>query len=151
MQNLHLIVIEQRTIWESITLIVLLDFLHDNFDITTTTFFHFGNNNLKEIEQIITSTEATNLAQQAARVTTYLAMMAKKKQLDTSDSKSRNNEECLNSGIKGHYAKDCHSSTSNKKSQRSYQKKFSELNRRKVTLRLSIQSTTMTTLTPSRI
>ena len=31
-----------RTIWESITLVVVLDFLHNNFEMTTAFFLYLG-------------------------------------------------------------------------------------------------------------
>ena len=78
-QQLQSAVTEQKTIWESITLVVALKLLHDNFEMTMAPFLHSSNKDFEEIQQIVTSTEAVNLAKQAVGATTDLAMMAKKK------------------------------------------------------------------------
>ena len=80
MQQLQSAMTEQRTIWGSITLVVALDSLHDNFEMTTTLLLHSGNKDLEEIQQIVTSTEAANLAIQAVGAIADFALMAKKKQ-----------------------------------------------------------------------
>lgn len=74
---------------------------------------HSGNKDVEEIQQIVTSTEVANLAKQVVRATADLIMIAKKKQSDKSNS--RPNKKCFNYGKKGHYAKNCRSSTSNKR------------------------------------
>lgn len=70
---------KQRTIWESITLVRAFNSLHNNFEMTIVPIFHFGNKDLKEIQQIITSTKAKNLTKQAVGVTADLALIAKNK------------------------------------------------------------------------
>lgn len=114
-QCLQLVVTEQKTIWENITLVVAFDSLHDDFEMTTALLLYFGNKDLEEIHQIVTSTKAANLAKQAVRATADLAMMAKKKRLKRSGFRLRTNQECFNCGKKGHYAKDCRSFASSKK------------------------------------
>lgn len=115
MQRLQSAVTEQRRIWENITLVVVLDSLHDNFEMTTALLFHSGDKNLEEIQQIVTSTETANLAKRAVGTTTDLAMMVKKKHSDKQHAtKSKANEEYFNCGKKGHYAKDCHPSNKKK-------------------------------------
>lgn len=114
-QRLQSAVTEQRTIWNSITLVVALDSLHDNFEMTTAPLLHFGDKDLEEIQQRATSTETANLAKRVVGATADLTMMAKKKQSDKSDA--RPNEKWFNCGKKGHYAKDCCSSNSNKRKQ----------------------------------
>ena len=110
-QRLQSAVTGQRTIWNSITLVVALDSLHNDFEMTIAPLLHSGDKDIEEIEQIITSTEAANLAKCVVGATADLTMMAKRKQLERSDL--RQNEECFIYGKKGHYAKDCRSSTHN--------------------------------------
>ena len=81
---------------------------------TTAPLLHSGDKNLEEIQQIVISTKAANLAKQAVKVIANLALMAKKKQLEKI-IRSKSGEECFNCGKKGHYAKDYCSSTSNKR------------------------------------
>ena len=112
-QRLQSTVIKQRTIWESITLVVALDSLHDDFEMTTVPLLHSDDKDLEEIQQIVTSTEAAKLAKRAVGATTNLAMMAKKKQLEKYPAKPKTNKECFNCRKKGYYARDCY--TSNKR------------------------------------
>lgn len=50
LQCLQSAVTEHYIIWDSITLVVALDSLHDNFKMTTMPLLHSGNKDLKEIE-----------------------------------------------------------------------------------------------------
>lgn len=77
-QRLQSAVTKQRTIWDSITLVVALDSLHDDFEMTTAPLLHSGDKDLEEIQQIVTSTEAANLAKRVTGQTADLAMMTKK-------------------------------------------------------------------------
>lgn len=94
---------------------IALDFLYNNFEMTTTLLFHLSDKNFKAIQQIITSMKAANLAKQIVKAIINLAMTTEKRQSDTSNSKSKINRECFNYGKKSHYTKDCHTSISNKK------------------------------------
>lgn len=78
---------EHKTIWDSITLAIALDLLYDDFEIITTPFFHLGNKNFKEIQLIVISIEAANMAKQATDITTDLIMITKIKAI-IADSKS---------------------------------------------------------------
>ena len=78
-QRLQAAVTEHRTIWDSITLVVALDSLHDDFEMTTAPLLYSGDKDLEEIQLIVTSTKAANLAKQATGITGDLAMMARKK------------------------------------------------------------------------
>lgn len=50
-------------------LIVVLDSLYNDFEITTTHFFYLGNKDLKKIQLIVISTEAANLTKQVTSIT----------------------------------------------------------------------------------
>lgn len=77
-QQFQLAITEQKKIWESITLVVALNLLYDNFEIMITLFLYPNNKDLKKIQQIITSIKAANLAKQTVGATTDLAIIAKK-------------------------------------------------------------------------
>ena len=104
---------EQRTIYECIILVVAFDFLHDNFKMTTALILHSGDKDLEEIQQIVTSTKAANMAKQIVGVATDLIMMFKNNRLERSDS--RLNEEYFNCEKEGHYTRDCCSSSLDKR------------------------------------
>ena len=116
MQRLQSAVTEHCTIWDSITLVVALDSLHNNFEMTTTPLLHSDNKDLKETQQIITFTKAANMAKRATGQIADLAMMAKKRTDSRQQpQKPKNNEKCFNYGKKGQYARDCYSRTSKRK------------------------------------
>ena len=80
---------------------------------TTAPLLHSDNKDLEDIQQIVTSTKVANLAKRAVGATAYLTLMAKKKRLERT-TRSKLGEECFIYWKKGHYTKDCRSSTSNK-------------------------------------
>ena len=115
-QRLQSAVTEHYTIWDSITLVIVLDSLQDDFEMTTAPLLHSGDKDLEEIQQIVTSTEAAKMAKQATGQIADLAMMAKKRTDSRQQpQKPKNNEECFNCGKKGHYARDCYSTTPKRK------------------------------------
>ena len=79
MQRFQFAVTEYWTICDSITLVVALDSLHDDFEMTTAPLLHSGDKDLKEIQQIVTSTKAANMAKRATGQTADLAMIGKKR------------------------------------------------------------------------
>ena len=119
--------------------------LHDDFEMTTAPLVHFGNKDLKEIQRIVTSTEAANLAKQAVRARADLAMMAKNKQLEKYLAKLKTNEKYFNCGKKGHYARDCTRQT--KGSLKSHWKKLNTLDERKIKPKPPPPSRPTTTMT----
>lgn len=61
--------IEHKTIWDGIILVVAFDSLYNNFEITIKFFFYLGNKDLQEIQLIVTSSEVVNLPKQATKIT----------------------------------------------------------------------------------
>ena len=96
-------------------LVIALNLLHDDFEITTAPLLHLGDKDLKEIQQIVTSTEAASMTKWATGQTADLVMITKKrldKRQQTPNPKA--NEECFNCEKKGHYARDCYSNLKKK-------------------------------------
>ena len=79
MQHLQSAVMEHCTIWDNIILVVALDSLHDNFEMTIAPLFHSNDKYLKEIQQIVTSTKVANMTKRATGQIADLAMIAKKR------------------------------------------------------------------------
>lgn len=77
-QYLESVVTKQRTIFGSITLVVILNLLHKDFEITIAPYLYSGNKNFKKIQQIVLFNKAANIAKHANRVITNLTIMAKK-------------------------------------------------------------------------
>lgn len=113
-QRLQAAVTVHRTIWDSITFVVALDSLHDDFEMTTAPLLHSDDKELKEIQPILTSTKAANPVKRDTCGKADLAMMARKKGPQQQLSKARPNEECLHCGKKGHYARKCQSTPKRK-------------------------------------
>ena len=86
---------EQNTIWESITLLVAFESLHNDLEMKTASLLHFGDKDLEKIQQIVTSTEAVNFAKYTVKTTVVLALIAKKKQLEIVEMESKPGEECF--------------------------------------------------------
>ena len=78
-QRLQSVVIDQRTIWECITIVIALDSLYDYFGIITTSLRHSGDKDLKEIQQIVISTKEADLAKRAIGAIADLALIDKKR------------------------------------------------------------------------
>lgn len=68
-----------QIIWGSITPIIALDLLHDNLEMTTTSLLYLGNKDIEEIQKIMMSTKAANMAKQIIGQTIDLAMQTKKR------------------------------------------------------------------------
>lgn len=66
--------------WFSITLIFALDFLYDNFEMTIVPYLYSDTKDFKQIQYMITSNKAVNIAKQVTNQTaTDLSMITKKK------------------------------------------------------------------------
>lgn len=114
-QRLQGAVIEYKTIWDSITLVVALDLLFNNFEMTIAPLFYLNNKDLEEIQLIVTSTKVANLAKQTTGVTRDLAIIVRKKRLLQQTPQSKPNKKCFNYGKKGYYARDCLGRNNSKK------------------------------------
>ena len=77
-QCLQSAVTKHWTIWDSITLVVAFDSLYNDFKLTTAPLLYSGDKDIVEIQQIVTFTEAANMARQTTGWTTDLAMQMKK-------------------------------------------------------------------------
>lgn len=70
---------EYRIIEENITLVVALNSLYDDFEMTIALFLHLSNQDLEEIQLIVIFTKVANLVKQATGITKDLAIMTRKK------------------------------------------------------------------------
>lgn len=75
-QYFQLAITKDWTIWDSITLVVTLNFLH-NFEIKITSLLHLNNNDLKEIQQIVISTKVANIVKGVTGQTANLVIIIK--------------------------------------------------------------------------
>ena len=60
-------------------LVIALDLLYNDFEMTTAPLLHLKDKNIEKIQQIVTSTKAANMARQTTGQTADLAMQIKKK------------------------------------------------------------------------
>lgn len=86
-------------------MVIAIDSLHNDFEITTASLFHSNDKNLEGIQQIVTSTKAAIMARQVIGAIAELIIMIKKTRLERSDSKL--NEEYFNYKKKCYYARNC--------------------------------------------
>lgn len=70
---------EHRIIEENITLVIALNFLHDDFEMTIALLLHLSNQDLEEIQLIVIFTKVANLVKQTIGITKNLAIMTRKK------------------------------------------------------------------------
>ena len=112
---MQLAVTKQRTIWENIILIIALDSLHNNFEMTTAFPLYSDDKNLEDIQEIVKSSKVANLVKCIVKVIMDLTLLAKKKQSKRAAMKSKLGEKCFNYGKKSHYTKEYYSSILNKK------------------------------------
>lgn len=70
-----------RNIWDSIAIVIALDFLHNDFEITTVTILEPGDKMINKIQHILTSVKAKFISKCATGVIGDLAMMFKDQNL----------------------------------------------------------------------
>lgn len=92
---------------------------------TTAPFLHSSNKDIKEIQQIVISTELVNLAKHTVGAIANLTIIVKKKKLEK--SKLKQNIVCFNYRKKSHYIKNCHSSTRNSIKRKLIEKSIKEV------------------------
>lgn len=95
-------------------MVIVLDSLHNNFEMTTAPLLYFSDKDVKKIQQIVISIKAMDFIRHAIRTIANLALMAKKKQPKRA-AKSKPGKKYFNCGKKGHYAKNCCFFISNKR------------------------------------
>ena len=81
---------------------------------TSVLLLYSDDKDLKDIQQIVTSSTAANLVKQAIEAITDLALMTKIKQSERSNSRPKTNKEYFNCEKKGNSTKECHFNISNK-------------------------------------
>ena len=105
--RLQAAVTPNRTIWDSIVIVVALDSLHEEFQPIIAPLLHAGDKELEEIQQIVTSTEAGLMAKRATGISAGDVAMSSRFKFDPKPRQNRNNDECFYCNKKGHYARDC--------------------------------------------
>ena len=74
---LKAVLIASRDIYDSITIVVALDFIYKDFDTKTSSLLKIGDKTINKIQQILCSAKAKNLSKQATGVTNNLTMAFK--------------------------------------------------------------------------
>lgn len=109
-------VTEHCTIYNIIIFVVALNFLYNDFEMTTSFIFYSSNKELEEIQQIVTFIEVVNMEKRTTGQIANLAIIAKKKIVCWQKTpKPKTNEKCLNHRRKENYAWDYDLPTSKEK------------------------------------
>lgn len=93
-----------RDIWDSITIVVALNSLHNNFETTTTSMLESGDKTIDEIQQILASAEAKFISKQATGVIGDLAILSRGK---SGKRRVTSDDRCFNCNKFGHFGQDC--------------------------------------------
>ena len=125
-KRLRLAMTPGQDLWDTITIVIALDSLHEDFDTTTTSLLEIGDKTIDQIQSILQLKEAKNLSKRATGGTGNLAITFKDK--NGPKRKANNNNECYNCHKFGHFRRDY--SLPNKKLNRNTQQSRREESRR---------------------
>ena len=92
--------------WDTIVIVIALDFLHQDFDITTASLLETGDKTINKIQSIIQSKKAKNLSKRATGNTGKLAIAFRGKGAP-GKRKNTNEDECYNCHKFRHFRQDC--------------------------------------------
>lgn len=81
---------------DSITIVIVLDFLHDNFETTTNNMLKSGDQLIDKIQQILVSVEAKFLSKKAIKITNDLVIMFKQTILGFNKKKAISKDKYFN-------------------------------------------------------
>lgn len=103
-----------RDIYNSITIVIAFDSIHDDFETKTSSLLKTGDKTIDKIQQILYSAEAKNFSKQATGVTNNVAMSFRGPQVGYNNNysleekqKANSNEQCFNCHKMGHFGRDC--------------------------------------------
>lgn len=65
----------EQDLWDIIAISIVLNFLYNNFDTTTTSLLEIGNKTIDKIQSILQSKKAKNLSKRATKATGNLAIV----------------------------------------------------------------------------
>lgn len=83
-----------RDIWDSISIVAMLDSLHDDFDIITESMLERGDKSIDEMQQILASAKAKFISKKLTGVNGNLAMMTKSRN-STAKRKANSDDKCF--------------------------------------------------------
>lgn len=103
-QRFRMVITPNRDLWNTITIVITLDSMHENFDTTNASLLKAGNKTIDQIQSILQLKEAKNLSKQASGDTSNLAMAFRDKR---PKMKANSNNKCYNYYKLGHFKSDC--------------------------------------------
>ena len=104
---LQVAITSNRTIWNSIVIVVALDSLHKKYQSIIAPLLHAGDKELEKIQQIVTSTEAGLMTKQATGILAGDIAMSSRFKFNPKPQQNRNNNNCFYFNKKRHYTRDC--------------------------------------------
>ncbi len=101
-----------RDIYNSIAIVIALDFIYDDFETKTSSLLETGDKSINEIQEILCSAEAKNLSKRATGITGDLAMSFRGPPRGYSSysgakRKANSDKQCFNCHKFGHFGRDC--------------------------------------------